>query len=184
MAAAARGPAGALQHSGRRMNARRRFVLSGPVQTRPVADDAGARPPTPADAAALGALLLDAYRGTLDDEGETPEDARRIVREIFAGAAGTMMWRVSEVTEREGRIVAAALVTLWQDLPLLAQVVTAPDWQRRGLARAGVQRVINRLAAGDETVVRLVVTQGNAQAEALYESLGFKPEAQPPLSSG
>ena len=34
-----------------------------------------------------------------------------------------------------------------------------------------------------EAVVRLVVTQGNAPAEALYESLGFRPEARPPFSS-
>ncbi len=165
------------------MNARSRFMLAAPVLQRPVADDPEARPPRMTDADALGALLLDAYRGTLDDEGETLDDARRTVREIFAGAAGTLMWSVSEVTEREGRIVSATLVTLWQDLPLVAQMVTAPDWQRRGLARAGLLRTINRLAAGDETVVRLVVTQGNARAEALYESLGFRPEAQPPFVS-
>jgi len=165
------------------VNARSRFMLAAPVLQRPVADDPAARPPRLSDADALGALLLDAYRGTPDDEGETLDDARRIVREIFAGAAGTVMWSVSEVTEREGRLVSATIVTLWQDLPLLAQMVTAPDWQRRGLARAGLLRTINRLAAGDETVVRLVVTQGNTRAEALYESLGFRPEAQPPFNS-
>lgn len=158
-------------------------MLAATVQRRPVADDPAARPLSLADADALGALLLEAYRGTPDDEGETLDDARRIVRELFAGAAGTPMWAVSEATEREGRIVSATLVTLWQDLPLVAQLVTAPAWQRRGLARAGLQRAINRLAAGDEVVVRLVVTQGNTRAEALYESLGFRPEARPPFSS-
>lgn len=162
---------------------RHRFMLSAPVQVRPVHDDPQARAPMPADADALGVLLLDAYRGTPDDEGETPADARRIVREIFAGTAGTLMWSVSEVTEREGRLVSAVLVTLWQDLPLVAQLATAPDCQRQGLARAGLVRCINRLAAGDERELRLVVTQGNARAEALYESLGFVPLAQPPYTS-
>jgi ribosomal protein S18 acetylase RimI-like enzyme len=83
----------------------------------------------------------------------------------------------------KGRLASAALVTLWHGLPLVAHVVTTPAWQRRGLARAGLLRAINRLAAGDETVVRLVVTQGNAPAEALYESLGFRPEARPPFST-
>lgn len=158
-------------------------MLSAPVLQRPVAADPQARPPTLNDADALGALLLDAYRGTPDDEGETLEDARRIVRDILAGAAGALMWSVSEVIAREGRLVSATLVTLWQNLPLVAQMVTAPAWQCRGLARAGLLRTINRLAAGDETVVRLVVTQGNARAEALYESLGFRAEARPPFSS-
>ncbi|MDP2007313.1 MAG: GNAT family N-acetyltransferase [Rubrivivax sp.] len=165
------------------MAPRHRFMLAAPVQRRVVAADPAARPPTLGDADALGALLLEAYRGTPDDEGETLEEACRTAREIFAGAAGTPMWAVSEVTEREGRLVSAVVVTLWQDLPLVAQMVTAPAWQRRGLGRAGLLRCINRLAAGDETVVRLVVTQGNTRAEALYESLGFRPEARPPFSS-
>ncbi|MBK6472845.1 MAG: GNAT family N-acetyltransferase [Betaproteobacteria bacterium] len=162
---------------------RRRFMLSAPVRHRPVAADPAARAPTSGDADALGALLLEAYRGTVDDDGETLVEACRLARALFAGLSGVPMWAVSEVTEREGRLVSATIVTLWQDTPLVAQLVTAPDWQRRGLARAGLQRAMNRMAAGDEAVVRLVVTQGNAPAEALYESLGFRPEARPPFSS-
>jgi hypothetical protein len=160
---------------------RHRFMLVAPVQRRPVAEDARTRPPTPADADPLGALLLDAYRGTLDDEGETPAEACTIARDLFAGSAGAVLWAVSEVTVAEGRLVSACLVTLWHDQPLVAQLATAPNHQ--GLARAGLLRCINRLAAGDETVLRLVVTQGNSRAEALYESLGFRPLAQPPFTT-
>ncbi len=158
-------------------------MLAAPVLRRPVAHDATVRPPVPEDADALGALMLDAYRGTLDDEGETLDDARAIARDLFAGGSGAFLWAVSEVTERDARLVAATMVTLWQDLPFIAFMVTAPSHQRQGLARAGLVRAINRLAAGDETVVRLVVTQGNSRAEALYESLGFVPEARPPFTS-
>jgi ribosomal protein S18 acetylase RimI-like enzyme len=158
-------------------------MLAAPVRYRPVAVDPGARAPTVDDADALGALLLEAYRGTVDDEGETLVEACRLARALFAGLSGVPMWAVSEVTEREGRMVSAIIVTLWQDTPLVAQLVTAPDWQRRGLARAGLQRAINRMAAGDETLVRLVVTQGNTRAEGLYDSLGFRPEARLPFSS-
>jgi GNAT superfamily N-acetyltransferase len=162
---------------------RKRFMLAAPACWRPVADDALARPPTPDDGDALGALLLDAYRGTLDDEGETLEDACTIAHELLAGGSGSMMWPASEVAERDGRLVSATLVTVWQGLPLVAQMVTAPDFQRQGLGRAGLVRTINRLAASGENVVRLVVTQGNTRAEALYESLGFAPEARPPFVS-
>jgi ribosomal protein S18 acetylase RimI-like enzyme len=166
------------------VTARTRFMLAAALRPAAVADDPQARPPTPDDATALGALMLEAYRGTLDDEGENLEDAQDSAAELLDGGSGLMLWDVSEVIERAGVMVAATLVTRWEGLPFVAFLITAPSHQRQGLGRAGMQRAINRLAAAGETVLRLVVTQGNAPAEALYESLGFRPEARPPLTTG
>jgi RimJ/RimL family protein N-acetyltransferase len=165
------------------MARRRRFVLCAPVVARPAPADPLARAPTPADADALAALMVDAYRGTIDDDGETPDDAREAVQDLFDGDFGALQWAVSEVVERDGRVVAATLITRWEERPFVAFTMTAPGHQRQGLARAGLVRAINRLAAAGETVLRLMVTQGNTRAEALYESLGFRPEAQPPFTS-
>ncbi len=148
-----------------------------PAALQPRADP-DARAPTPADNAALAELMLAAYRGTVDDEGETPEQALAVLQQWADGDFGQPLWAVSEVVQREGQPVAATLVTLWQDLPLVAFVMTHPRWQRQGLARAGLRRVMQRLGAGDETVLRLVVTASNVPAMALYEELGFAPERQ------
>ncbi len=161
----------------------RRFVLAAPVLARGAAADVRARAPTAADAPALARLLHVAYRGTLDDEGETLADTETIVGQLFGGVFGTLLGSVSEVIEAPPALLAATLVTLWQGLPLVAFVVTAPEHRRQGLARAGLTRAIDRLAAADEPVLRLVVTEGNRPAEALYESLGFRPEAQAPLTT-
>ncbi len=134
--------------------------------------DTAARPPTPADLDALAQLVLDAYQGTIDDEGETLDDARATIAQLFAGDFGTMLWACSEVVERDGRLVAATMITLYAGAPFVAFTMTRPAWQRRGLARAGLQRAMARLAAGDETLLRLVVSEGNP-AEQLYASLGF-----------
>jgi RimJ/RimL family protein N-acetyltransferase len=160
--------------------AAQRWMLRLRLQAQDTPADPTARPPTPADAPALAELMLDAYRGTVDDEGETPEEARAVLQQWERGDFGQPLWAVSELIEREGRVVAATLVTLWQDLPLVAFVMTHPDWQRQGLARAGLQRVMHRLWAGDETALRLVVTASNVPAMALYEQLGFVPELQMP----
>lgn len=138
--------------------------------------DPGARPPVPADRDALATLLVEAYRGTIDDEGESLDEAAAVVQQLFGGDFGHLLWSVSEVVERDGGIVAATLVTLWEERPLLAFTMTLPAWQRQGLSRAGLLRAMHRLAAGDETVLRLVVTRGNRRAEVLYEQLGFVPE--------
>ena len=166
------------------MAATRRFVLAAPVQRRPVLADPTARPPVPADAEALAVLMQAAYQGTVDDEGETLDETRAVVAQYFAGVFGPPMPAVSEVTEREGALVAATLLTQWWGGPFVAFMVTAPDAQRQGLARAGLTRALNRLAAGDEPWLRLVVTQGNSRAEALYESLGFVPVAVPAFEAG
>lgn len=165
------------------MAQRRRFTLAAPVLHKAVADDAQARPPTPEDAEALAVLMHDAYRDTVDAEGESLDDSRAVVRQLFDGEFGPLLWSVSEVIERAGRVVAATLITVWQGGPFVAFTLTAPHHQGRGLARAGLLRAMNRLAASDEKVLRLVVTQGNEPAERLYERLGFRPEAQPPFTT-
>ena len=166
------------------MATKRRFVLAAPVVQRQVTDDPKARAPTPEDADALAALMYDAYLDTIDDEGESLEEARGVVGQLMAGDFGPLLWTVSEVTERAGRLASATLLTTWQGHPFVAFMLTAPLHQGRGLARAGLLRAINRLAAQGQAVVRLVVTQGNEPAERLYERLGFVPEAQPPLTAG
>lgn len=155
-----------------------RFFMAAPLRKRGALSHVGARPPTPDDRVALSQLMLDAYRGTLDDEGETASDALAVVDRLFAGQFGAMMWSVSEVSERDGRMAAAVLITLSAGAPFVAFLLTHPDWQRQGLARDGLQRAMSRLAAGDETELRLVVTQGNP-AEHLYQSLGFVPVPDP-----
>ena len=45
--------------------------------------------------------MLDAYRGTIDDEGETLEDALAEVDRTFAGEYGEFLGAFSRVIERE-----------------------------------------------------------------------------------
>lgn len=161
----------------------RRFVLAAPVRHRPCAEGPGCRPPQRADAQALAALFHAAWRGTVDDEGETLADWQARVAQYVAGDFGLPMWAVSEVCadlHSAGMALrSAVLVGLWDEQPLVVFVATAPACRRQGLARAGLTRTLNRLAAGDEPVARLVLTEGNTAAMGLYESLGFRPEGAP-----
>ena len=160
----------------------RRFAPTSPEG---IAATALVRAPTAADVESLARLLLVAYRGTMDDEGETLEDSRAVVRQLFAGEFGAMAWSISELTEwvdshaaAAGRpvAIAATLCTRFEERPFVAFSVTDPLFQRPGLARAGLVRAFGRLADAGESVLRLVVTRGNGRAERLYASLGFEPE--------
>ena len=136
--------------------------------------DPGCRSPEPTDAEALACLMLDAYRGSTDDEGETIEDAREEIRRLFGGDYGDFLPECSEVIERDAKIVAATLLTLWQGVPLVSFSMTSPAWKRSGLARAGLRRTMNRLLQRGNRQLQLFVTRGNDPAERLYESLGFR----------
>jgi ribosomal protein S18 acetylase RimI-like enzyme len=142
-----------------------------------------ARPCAVSDAEQLAALMLDSYRGTVDDEGETIDDARRVVAALIAGEFGTADWDASVVFEREGRVVSAALVTRDRVAPpplvageaFLAFSMTAASEKRRGLGRAGVMRVVEILRRRGEPRLHLVVTRANVPAVTLYLALGFEP---------
>lgn len=138
---------------------------------------AGVRAIVAADEAGLGELLHRAYAGTIDDEGESLEQACAEVRKTFEGAYGEFNRECSIVVEREGRVVSATLITRYQDRPFVAFSFTDPAFKNQGLARACMVAAMGALRAQGEREVRLVVTVANAPAVALYRRLGFAFEA-------
>jgi ribosomal protein S18 acetylase RimI-like enzyme len=127
--------------------------------------------------------MLDAYRGTIDDGGETLDDARNEVSKLFSGAYGTLddasrVWR-----HRTSNMLVSATVITRDALgskggsptheAFLAFSLTHPTHQRQGLARMGLMHAMQTLRTRGEQRMHLVVTQGNTRAEALYTSMGF-----------
>jgi ribosomal protein S18 acetylase RimI-like enzyme len=134
----------------------------------------GARSPTEDDRPALAQLLLDAYRGTIDEEEETLEQALAEIERTFGGEYGPFMRAESRVVERDGELVSATLLTRWQDRPFIAYAITDPRWQRQGLARASMRSAMHALHASGNDLLSLVVTLENEPALTLYQSLGFE----------
>jgi GNAT superfamily N-acetyltransferase len=144
---------------------------SGPLDATPP----GVRHPTEGDVEALAALMLDAYRGTVDADGsETMEDARTEVRGYFDANSGAPMLEHSYVVPDGGRLVSAVLVSRFEEMPLLAYAMTAPSHKGRGLASALTHCALESLRAAGDTQMHLWVTAGNADAEHLYERFGFR----------
>jgi GNAT superfamily N-acetyltransferase len=131
------------------------------------------RCPTRGDVQALGQLLYRAYRGTVDDEGETEEQAVGEIEKMYRGGYGPFDPAHSSVAERDGRVVSATLVTRWQGRPFVAFTMTDPSFARQGLAKATLARSMRLLQQGGERELRLVVTLENEPARALYESMFF-----------
>ncbi len=132
---------------------------------------------TATDTARIAQLMLDAYRGTVDDAGETLADALHEVHGFWAGTAGVSPWAEMCMGVRVGdEVVAACLVGEWQSrqVPLMAYVLTHPAWQRRGLALTLIQRVCVQLQHRGQWPVYAVVTAGNLPSEHLMMRAGFE----------
>lgn len=137
-----------------------------------IPSDSGERP-DPREFRAYAHLMLDAYRGSVDDEGESIDDAIEVMKSLFTGGFGEYVPDASSVVLLDGVPVAATFVTIHDGLPLVAFSMTSPRSTREGHARTGLHHAYGALAAAGHSEVRLVVTDGNVPAVTLYVSEGF-----------
>jgi RimJ/RimL family protein N-acetyltransferase len=148
-----------------------RLGLSG-REPHAVAAVPDARMPTPADREALARLMLEAYRGTIDDEGESLDEARE---EVDAWLASAPLLDGSRVLgTRDGALISAVLVSRLGDLPIIAYAMTAPPHTARGLASALLSDVVASLAAQGERAVVAFITEGNLLSERVFTRAGFE----------
>ena len=126
------------------------------------------------DVAPLADLMLDAYLGTIDYEGETLQDAIAEVQAYFDGKrGGEPLLDVSRVATQNG-LVSACLVAGDRRKPLIAYVMTRASAKGQGLAKYVLVSVLRAMQEAGSVGVRAVITQGNAASERLFAGLGFR----------
>ncbi len=118
----------------------------------------------------LASLMLDAYMGTIDYEGESLEDAVEEVRSFFGD--GEALTDRSHAVEDEGTIVSAVLVSLSAGEPFIGYVMTRASHKNQGLARLVTHTALEKLADDGHERVVFYITDGNTPSEALFDSLG------------
>lgn len=132
------------------------------LNTRPVADD---------DRRQLAELLLDAYRGTIDDEGEDLDDAFEAIDhylEIIVRDHSIV------VLGDDATIVAMSFVVIVEDMHYIDPVAVASGHRGGGLGRAAVITSLQSLATSGVDQVGATITDGNEPSERLFTGLGFE----------
>jgi L-amino acid N-acyltransferase YncA len=117
----------------------------------------------------LATLILDAYRGTVDDEGEDYEAALTAVDEWLLRLESPH----SVVLEQDGQLVAVSFVVNVAGREYIDPVATVSWRKREGLARAAVALSLHSLHEVGVREVGAVITDGNTASEGLFTSLGF-----------
>jgi RimJ/RimL family protein N-acetyltransferase len=131
----------------------------------------------PAPVVALADLMIDAYRGTIDYDGETLADATAEVERYLAGTHGVTPLLNDSRLAFDGDVLAGAcLVSQWEQrqCPLIAYVMTRAAWKGHGLAGQLVRASLQALAGRGCAEVRAVITAGNEPSERLFTRLGFQ----------
>ena len=121
----------------------------------------------------LAHLMDTAYTGTIDHEGESPEQCLAEMRETIEGKYGPLIAEASFMAMNQSIATSASIITLWKGVPLLAFSMTAPAYQGQGRAGFLIQKSLSALKAAGYRELYLVVTQGNTVAENLYRKIGF-----------
>jgi GNAT superfamily N-acetyltransferase len=128
------------------------------------------------DAESLGYLMLEAFRGTIDYEGETLTESIAEITDTLNGKYGPFLDRCSFLIEKDGAVVSAVIVTFYEEmmLPLLAFAMTHPDFRNQDMSSHLIKRSINALLDEGYDEAYLVVTEGNGPAVHMAEKIGFK----------
>ncbi len=159
-----------------RLPARIVMIADLPIIGEAPSSESTYRTVTPDDLPALAELLVVAYAGTVDDLNESPEEALDYLHKRTRGEiVGPMLWDCSFVAVQRIAPVAAVLTSEENPgKPLLGDVYTHPDWQRRGLATALIHLTANALHERGYKEMTLKVAIANTDARRLYERLGFR----------
>ncbi len=118
----------------------------------------------------LATLILDAYRGTVDDEGEDYEAALTAVDEWLSRLESPH----SVVLQQDGRLIAVSFVVNVAGREYIDPVATASWRKREGLGRAAVAFSLQSLHDVGVREVGAVITDGNTASERLFTGLGFE----------
>ena len=134
-------------------------------------EDVTVRSPTRDDHGALAELMLDAYRGTIDYEGEGIEEA---VAEVAGHFDGAPIDEASTLALIDDEPVAACLVARYDGDALVGYVMTVPAFKRQGLGRAVTAASLVELQKLGYGTVHAWITEGNKPSESIFVGLGFE----------
>lgn len=129
------------------------------------------RPVTGDDRLELADLMMDAYMGTIDYDGETPEQA---VEEIDGYLKTEAHLEVSRAAVSGGVIQTAVLMSRIAGAPLVGYVMTRAAVKGQGLASALLDIATEAVWANGASEISAFITEGNLSSEAIFHKAGYE----------
>lgn len=121
----------------------------------------------------IAEAILDAYEGTVDDEGDTLAQTIEELHLVFQGTLGPLLRDASLVIQKNGDLASGILLCDYRGEATLTYTFTKKAYQRLGYATLLIGRAAEILYEKGYHSLYLYVTMENKEALRLYESLGF-----------
>lgn len=153
------------------MNNRTHMILSFEGKT--FSPDPRAEPVRPELAPKLADCMLDGDLDLVDYAGESPEEMTEEIERAFAGSYGPFLSDASFCVLRDGEVVSAILMTMEDDLPLVAFIFTRKAFGRQGLSKALLSTAFYTLQNRGYTGAHLYCDSHSFAAQ-LYRAVGFE----------
>jgi ribosomal protein S18 acetylase RimI-like enzyme len=141
-------------------------------------DDFFIKTPNSSDLEEIAQLSYEGYLGA-DGIGFPTENSieqqRADLEYYFKHNSKELLQKASRLVfdKRNDQLVGACLVSMWEDLPLIFNIVVDKEYRGKGIATNLLKHSLSTLKEQHD-VIRLFVTVGNP-AESLYYNLGFLP---------
>jgi len=123
---------------------------------------------------AMAEAILDAYKDTVDYEGEDLEQTLEELTRVFKGLYGPLLTDASFLLMEKGEVKAGVLVCLYRNEPTITYTFTRKKEQRLGHATLLIHKACSELYRQGHHSLYLYVTVENTDALRLYESMGFR----------
>ena len=159
----------------------RRSIVEEDSELEPRVPDGLVLSPLHASARELAAVSEAAYRHDHPDFDPEHDTEAKFIRLLSGAAVGPFDTSASWQLTHDGSLVAATVINTSEGAapfggPWVSEVFRLPGATYRGLGSVLLRQALASLAAAGERSLGLVVTDGNAAAQA-YERLGFVHES-------
>ena len=139
----------------------------------PLPEEVEIRPVQPPQHRAIYQAMKDAYRDMWVSTPESEADYQEFVAEnVRTAAYDPELWHIAWAKDE---VVGVVISRILDTVGHIAEVEVRQKWQRRGIARALLQRALQQLRTRGIDHVRLYTDADDGQgARSLYELLGFR----------
>ncbi|HEY5561537.1 MAG TPA: GNAT family N-acetyltransferase [Clostridiaceae bacterium] len=127
-----------------------------------------------ADLSELALVMLDSFKGSCEDAGESIDD---IIEELYSVISGSFAPFISDASyqiKQNGEILSAIMINYYEGSPLISEIFTKKQYRNLGMAGEIIKQSINSLLLVGHNELTLFVDPRNSLAIRLYEKSGFK----------